>query len=228
MSCVCVKFSTPPTAPFTHTHTQCTSTLHNQVLLSAFGRGYLGPAEGSFPPASYQSFGAGLAEVEVDCLTGERRLLRVDLAFDAGRSVSPAIDMGQVRRQAGGEGAQEKSKGRGGGEEGHTAALKWACMPRTIDERVHVNHSGRHARHNYASSVIVCVLLLLLRVVCQVEGAFMWGIGYLTTEEVVEDPATGANLSASTWTYKPPGIAELPQVRLLLSPFPRGVQTRGG
>ena len=45
----------------------------------------------------YQSFGAGAAEVEVDCVTGERTLLRADLMFDAGRSVSPAIDMGQVR-----------------------------------------------------------------------------------------------------------------------------------
>lgn len=33
----------------------------------------------------------------MDCVTGERRLLRADLMFDAGRSVSPAIDMGQVR-----------------------------------------------------------------------------------------------------------------------------------
>jgi xanthine dehydrogenase molybdopterin-binding subunit B len=44
----------------------------------------------------YQSFGVGAAEVEVDCVTGERRLLRADIMFDAGRSVSPAIDMGQV------------------------------------------------------------------------------------------------------------------------------------
>jgi hypothetical protein len=46
--------------------------------------------------ALYQSFGVGAAEVEVDCVTGERSLLRADIMFDAGKSVSPAIDMGQV------------------------------------------------------------------------------------------------------------------------------------
>jgi CO/xanthine dehydrogenase Mo-binding subunit len=44
----------------------------------------------------------------------------------------------------------------------------------------------------------------------------MQGVGHVLTEEVVEDEASGANLTDSTWTYKPPGIAELPQVRRLL------------
>lgn len=46
----------------------------------------------------------------------------------------------------------------------------------------------------------------------QIEGAFMQGVGYVMTEEVVEDDATGDTISNSTWTYKPPGIAELPRV----------------
>jgi CO/xanthine dehydrogenase Mo-binding subunit len=46
----------------------------------------------------------------------------------------------------------------------------------------------------------------------QVEGAFMQGVGHVLTEEVLEDPSSGAALSSSTWTYKPPGIAELPRV----------------
>lgn len=41
----------------------------------------------------------------------------------------------------------------------------------------------------------------------------MQGVGHVMTEEVLEDGATGACLSSRTWSYKPPGIAELPQVR---------------
>jgi xanthine dehydrogenase/oxidase len=46
----------------------------------------------------------------------------------------------------------------------------------------------------------------------QIEGAFMQGVGYVMTEEVVEDESSGVNLTDNTWTYKPPGIAELPKV----------------
>jgi xanthine dehydrogenase molybdopterin-binding subunit B len=67
------------------------------VLLTASARSGLHDEAASPAAAMYHAFGVGAAEVEVDCLTGERRLLRVDLLFDAGRSVSPAIDLGQVR-----------------------------------------------------------------------------------------------------------------------------------
>lgn len=42
------------------------------------------------------AFGVALAEVEVDVLTGEWEVLRVDLLQDAGLSVSPWVDIGQV------------------------------------------------------------------------------------------------------------------------------------
>jgi xanthine dehydrogenase molybdopterin-binding subunit B len=67
-----------------------------QVLLTASARGGLHDEQTDAAAAMYQSFGVGAAEVEVDCVTGERRLLRADIMFDAGKSVSPAIDMGQV------------------------------------------------------------------------------------------------------------------------------------
>lgn len=44
----------------------------------------------------YQIYGATLAEVEVDILTGEFEIIRVDLIQDAGRPISPEIDIGQV------------------------------------------------------------------------------------------------------------------------------------
>ena len=47
-------------------------------------------------PFSYFAYGAAVAEVVVDTLTGEWKLLRADLLYDAGRSLNPAIDIGQV------------------------------------------------------------------------------------------------------------------------------------
>jgi xanthine dehydrogenase large subunit len=47
-------------------------------------------------PFSYFAYGAAVSEVVVDTLTGEFRLLRADLLYDAGQSLNPAIDIGQV------------------------------------------------------------------------------------------------------------------------------------
>ena len=46
---------------------------------------------------AYCTFGAACTEVELDMLTGEQRVLRSDILFDCGRSINPALDMGQVR-----------------------------------------------------------------------------------------------------------------------------------
>jgi xanthine dehydrogenase large subunit len=47
-------------------------------------------------PFFYFAYGAAVSEVAVDTLTGESRLLRVDILHDAGRSLNPAIDLGQI------------------------------------------------------------------------------------------------------------------------------------
>ncbi|TFW32461.1 xanthine dehydrogenase molybdopterin binding subunit [Massilia horti] len=47
-------------------------------------------------PFSYFAYGAAVSEVVVDTLTGEWKLLRADALYDAGNSLNPAIDIGQV------------------------------------------------------------------------------------------------------------------------------------
>ena len=47
-------------------------------------------------PFYYYAFGAACAEVIVDTLTGEYKMLRTDILHDVGASLNPAIDIGQV------------------------------------------------------------------------------------------------------------------------------------
>ncbi len=47
-------------------------------------------------PFFYFAYGASVSEVEVDTLTGENRLRRVDILHDVGASLNPAIDLGQI------------------------------------------------------------------------------------------------------------------------------------
>ncbi len=47
-------------------------------------------------PFHYFAYGAALTEVEVSGLTGEHRVLRVDILHDVGRSLLPNIDRGQI------------------------------------------------------------------------------------------------------------------------------------
>jgi xanthine dehydrogenase large subunit len=47
-------------------------------------------------PFFYFAYGAAVAEVALDTLTGEMRILRVDILHDVGTSLNPAIDLGQI------------------------------------------------------------------------------------------------------------------------------------
>lgn len=47
-------------------------------------------------PFLYFAYGAAVSEVIVDRFTGEYKILRADLLHDVGRSLNPAIDLGQV------------------------------------------------------------------------------------------------------------------------------------
>ena len=89
-------------------------------------------------PFFYFAYGAAVSEVIVDTLTGEHKLLAVDVLHDVGTSLNPAIDIGQV------------------------------------------------------------------------EGAFIQGYGWLTMEELVWHPKTGALLTHAPSTYKIPTANDTP------------------
>ncbi len=91
-------------------------------------------------PFYYFAYGAAVSEVVVDTLTGEYKLLRADLLHDAGRSLNPALDIGQV------------------------------------------------------------------------EGAYVQGVGWLTSEELVWHEKTGALLTHAPSTYKIPTANDVPAV----------------
>jgi xanthine dehydrogenase/oxidase len=92
--------------------------------------------------ASGNGYCAAVAEVEIDVLTGELQILQADVLYDAGKSLSPLIDIGQV------------------------------------------------------------------------EGAFIIGVGHLTTEALEWDRSTGEMITFDTWEYKPPQSLDIPIVPL--------------
>jgi len=81
------------------------------------------PEQGRGRPFRYFAYGAAVSEVVVDTLTGEYRVTRVDILHDAGRSLNPAIDIGQV-------------------EGGYVQGLGWLTM-----EELHWDASGRLTTH---------------------------------------------------------------------------------
>ena len=91
-------------------------------------------------PFYYFAYGAAVSEVVVDTLTGEWKLLRADVLHDVGRSLNPAVDMGQI------------------------------------------------------------------------EGAFVQGMGWLTMEELVWHPVSGALSTHAPSTYKIPTANDCPAV----------------
>ncbi|XP_035702304.1 xanthine dehydrogenase/oxidase isoform X3 [Folsomia candida] len=87
----------------------------------------------------YQVWALGLAEVEIDVLTGEYKVVRTDLIEDAGKSLSPGVDLGQI------------------------------------------------------------------------EGGYIFGQGFWTTERIVHCKETGELLTNRTWDYKPPETKDIPE-----------------
>lgn len=73
----------------------------NRISLSATGF-YKTPKiewdriKGQGRPFFYFAYGCSVTEVALDTLTGESRILRADVLHDAGASLNPALDIGQV------------------------------------------------------------------------------------------------------------------------------------
>ncbi|MDT4798887.1 putative xanthine dehydrogenase subunit D [compost metagenome] len=73
----------------------------NQISLSSTGfyrtpKIFYDRDKASGRPFYYFAYGAACAEVIVDTLTGEYKMLRTDILHDVGASLNPAIDIGQV------------------------------------------------------------------------------------------------------------------------------------
>lgn len=83
---------------FTEAAKQC---YEGRISLSATGF-YKTPSlkwdriKGQGRPFFYFAYGASITEVVVDRLTGENRILRTDILHDAGASLNPDLDIGQV------------------------------------------------------------------------------------------------------------------------------------
>ena len=77
------------------------SAYENRVSLSSTGF-YKTPEiewdriKGRGRPFFYFAYGAAVTEVVIDTLTGENRILRADILHDAGASLNPALDIGQI------------------------------------------------------------------------------------------------------------------------------------
>ncbi|XP_034470133.1 aldehyde oxidase 5 [Hippoglossus hippoglossus] len=72
-----------------------------KISLSATGF-FMGPAtnvdweKGEGQAYYYFTYGACCSEVEIDCLTGDHKNIRTDIVMDVGKSINPALDIGQV------------------------------------------------------------------------------------------------------------------------------------
>lgn len=73
----------------------------NRISLSATGyyrtpKVHYNQESGTGRPFHYFAYGAAAAEVLIDTLTGEYKVKRVDICQDVGKSLNPAIDIGQI------------------------------------------------------------------------------------------------------------------------------------
>ncbi|KAF8113609.1 hypothetical protein N665_0047s0017 [Sinapis alba] len=47
-------------------------------------------------PTRYLNYGVAVSEVEVDLVTGQTTVLQTDIVYDSGKSLNPAVDLGQI------------------------------------------------------------------------------------------------------------------------------------
>ncbi|KAB2848146.1 MAG: xanthine dehydrogenase molybdopterin binding subunit [Hyphomicrobiaceae bacterium] len=112
-------------------------------------------------PFFYFSYGVAVTEVAIDTLTGENRILRTDILHDVGRSLNPAIDLGQIEggyvQGAGWLTTEElvwDEKGRLLTHAPSTYKIP-ACSDRPIDLRLAIYDQGRNAEETIYRSKAV-------------------------------------------------------------------------
>jgi xanthine dehydrogenase large subunit len=107
-------------------------------------------AAGRGRPFFYFAYGAAVSEVAIDALTGENRILRTDILHDVGRSLNPAIDLGQIEggfvQGAGWLTTEELVWDASGRLRTHAPSTYKipACSDRPIDLRVRLWDKGRN------------------------------------------------------------------------------------
>jgi len=65
-------------------------------LVDLSARYWSNPGQGSEHPYQYFCYGTSCVEVELDVLTGNRQVNRVDILYDCGESTNPEVDIGQI------------------------------------------------------------------------------------------------------------------------------------
>ncbi|XP_054283338.1 xanthine dehydrogenase-like [Macrosteles quadrilineatus] len=72
----------------------------SQLIQQAYLKGINLNATFMFDPqcdlVDYYVYGVTVTEVEIDCLTGEHRIPRVDILLNLGKSLNPVVDIGQI------------------------------------------------------------------------------------------------------------------------------------
>ncbi|WAR19141.1 XDH-like protein, partial [Mya arenaria] len=168
---------------------------------------------------AYNAYGATCSEVELDVLSGEYQINRVDIVYDCGESIF-----------CGKPGFQEKERGTDAvlfverlaskkRREVQTLCCLWkAWLPRKGERNRRCVVCGMYGRGTTLNPMVD---------IGQVEGAFVMGLGLNLTEAVKYDPSTGQMLCYDTWNYHPPTNKDIPvdfRVSLLKNaPNPVGV-----
>ncbi|XP_048382668.1 xanthine dehydrogenase/oxidase-like isoform X2 [Stegostoma tigrinum] len=86
-----VKATLPPGTPWKDLVAACF-----KAKMNLTAQYWVSPDPNSKGVPQYYSYGVTVAEAELDVLTGENQINLVDMLFDCGESINPAIDIGQI------------------------------------------------------------------------------------------------------------------------------------
>ncbi|XP_010520495.1 PREDICTED: indole-3-acetaldehyde oxidase [Tarenaya hassleriana] len=72
----------------------------NTLITQAYAQSVNLSASNLYTPdytsSRYLNYGTAVSEVEIDLLTGQTTVLRTDIVYDCGKSLNPAVDLGQI------------------------------------------------------------------------------------------------------------------------------------